>query len=1245
VGTQAKIKISLPYQADSIRWQINALPGNPANVVTTYLVAPFFDSTTTVNNVTLYWYSLPNFYTFNTPGTFPVTITAYSPNSDGCGTEQEYDFEVEVHPKPTADFNFTTDGCVTNPVQFTDNSNTGGRPVFSRHWDFGDASTATILNPTHTYAAAGAYTVKYSLITDIGCKTDTATEVVTLNDPPLASFTTAGPYCEGNTISFTNTSSAGATTWNWDFGDGGTSTLQNPTHVYANAGTFTVTLVVSANTCQSLPYTFNVTVHPKPQSDFSFPNTICLPSGAAQFTDLSTVGAGNTITGWLWNFGDGSPTSNVQNPLHTYTGTGPYNASLTVTTNNGCTDQQQISVNTIYAEPQAAFNSLPSVCIGSLIGFSDMSTAPGSTVTGWNWDFGDGNTSSQQNPSHTYTAAGTYNVTLNVTSAVGCPTVNNSITHPVTVNPLPTASIAGNTTVCMNAPSPNITFTGAVGTPPFRFTYNINGGPNQLVTTTSGNSVTVPVPTTTAGTFTYNLLNVQEVSGSQCSQAQTGSVTVTVKALPTAAISGSTAVCLNGTAPVITFTGAAGVAPYTFTYNINGGAPQTVTTTSGNTVTITAPTGTAGTFQYNLVSVQEGSANLCAQPQTGTATVTVNPLPTASISGSTEVCVNAPSPSITFTGAAGTAPFRFTYTINGGANQTITTTSGNSVTLAVPTTAAGTFTYNLVSVQEVSGTQCQQAQTGSVTVTVNPLPTGDFTFSAPSCAEGAISFTDASVPNAGTLSNWQWDFGDPGSGANNTSTQQNPTHVFATAGTYNVKLTVSTTKGCVGTEIIKPVVIYARPQAAFSVPLVCRLDPAPFTDNSTVTGGSITAWQWNFGDPASGVNNTSAQQNPSHLYTAGGTFTAELIVTTNQGCKDTVQQTVNINGSAIIADFTVQNTGPVCSNREVTIQDDASVDFGTIQMVEVFWDYLNDPTIKTVDNTPVSGEIYTHAYPEFGAPLSKTVQIRYVVHTGGSCVGSSSQTITLLATPTLQFGTVPEICSNAADFQVTQAQLLNALPGSGVFSGTGISSTGLFSPAAAGAGQHIIRYTYTATYGCENYIEQTIGVNPTPGINAGPDKVVLEGGQVQLTPALSASAPVTYLWTPATGLDDPTAAMPYASPVADITYTVTVTTDKGCTASDQVFVKLLKAPAIPNIFSPNGDGVHDRWVIQYLETYPGCTVDVYNRYGSLVYHSVGYTTPWDGTVNGKPVPVGTYYYIVNPKNGRSQMSGYVDIIR
>src|SRR5206468_2265065 len=134
----------------------------------------------------------------------------------------------------------------------------------------------------------------------------------------------------------------------------------------------------------------------------------------------------------------------------------------------------------------------------------------------------------------------------------------------ITVNPLPTATISGTTAVCKNASSPNITFTGVIGTAPFTFTYKINGGSNLTVTTSSGNSVTVAAPTTTVGSFAYSLVSVQDASSTSCSQAQSGTATVTVNPLPTATISGTTAVCQNATSPNITFTGAAGTAPYTF---------------------------------------------------------------------------------------------------------------------------------------------------------------------------------------------------------------------------------------------------------------------------------------------------------------------------------------------------------------------------------------------------------------------------------------------------------------------------------------------------------------------------------------------------------------------------------------------------------------------------------------------------------------------------------------------------------
>jgi gliding motility-associated-like protein len=1254
LGNPSTFKISLPYRADSMYWDFHGFQ-TPNVMVENYPNQIPFDSTTFSNGKQLWWYSLPGIYTYNTIGTFPVTVTTYSPNSDGCGSEQEIDFDIEVYPKPIADFNFTTDGCLSNPVLFTENSTTGGRPIYKRYWNFGDASTSVLTNPSHTYALSGSYNVKHAYINDIGCITDTASHIVTLNNPPVARFSVAAPTCVNSDITFTDQSSASAggtlSQWTWDFGDGSPVVIRNSStneiHRYGAPGTYTATLrVVTASGCQSLLFSFPVTIHPNPVSNFTLP-TACLPVGAAQFNDLSTItGTGNNITGWTWNFGDAG-TSTVQNPLHNYTTAGPFNVSLKVTTNNGCTDTRTQQLTTVYAEPVAAFNSLPEVCIGSLIGFSDASTAPGTVVNGWTWDFGDGSPlSNLQNPTHTYATAGSYTVTLRVSTLAGCQTVNNVATRTVLVKPLPTATISGTSTVCLNAPSPFITFTGASGSAPFHFSFSVNGGPTQVAVANSGNTITVPAPTNTTGTFTYTLQSVQETATTGCAQSQTGTAVITVKPLPTATIAGSVNLCRNAPSPSITFTAANGTAPYKFEYNINGGPVQTATAPSGNSVSIPVPTGTAGTFTYNLVSIQEGSANLCSQAQTGSAVVVINELPTATIAGNTEVCLNAPSPNVTFTGAAGVAPYTFTYTINGGASQTINST-GSTVSIPVPTGTAGTFVYSLVDVKDASSTTCNQAQSGTATVTVNPLPTGNFNFTIPSCETRNITFTDASVANAGTLNNWQWNFGDAGSG-NNTSALQSPAHTYATTGTYLVSLIATSDKGCVSPLFSRNVTINARPQAGFISPEVCMTDPnAPFIDTSKVAGGSIVGWEWNFGDPNAnaGNPNVSFLQNPTHRFSVVGPYTTRLIATSNNGCKDTIQQTFTVNGSIPVAGFTVQNANALCSNTAVSLKDASTVDFGSLVKIEIYWDYLNNPADKTTDDNPVAGNTYTHTYPEFGTPFTKTYQVRYVAYSGINCVNTSTKTITVLATPTLQFTPIPFACSSQPAFQITQAQLLNGLPGTGVFSGNGgVSSTGQFNPAVGG-GSYTIRYTFTGTNGCSNYKEQVLDIYNTPAVNAGPDKFVLEGGQVTLTPALNANVPVTYQWTPPTALDNATTSFPVASPTSDITYTLTVTSPQGCKASDAVFVKVLKAPTIPNIFSPNGDGVHDRWMIPYLESYPGCTIDVVNRYGQPVFHSVGYTTPWDGKINGKDAPVGTYYYVIDPKNGRSKMAGYVDIIR
>ncbi len=154
----------------------------------------------------------------------------------------------------------------------------------------------------------------------------------------------------------------------------------------------------------------------------------------------------------------------------------------------------------------------------------------------------------------------------------------------------------------------------------------------------------------------------------------------------------------------------------------------------------------------------------------------------------------------------------------------------------------------------------------------------------------------------------------------------------------------------------------------------------------------------------------------------------------------------------------------------------------------------------------------------------------------------------------------------------------------------------------------------------------------------------MEDAVITLQPVVSGNA-IKYLWTPNQYLNNDTILNPVVSGVQDITYTLNVTGTGGCIFSDMVFVKVLKFPVIPNTFTPNGDGINETWVIQNLGDYPNVRVQVFNRYGQLVFESKGYTKPWNGTMNGNSLPFGTYYYVIEPGNDRKPVTGYVTLIK
>jgi len=960
-NTPFSFLITLPYKASSLTWDFGNNPGlfPNQNVINSN---PIADSAFIRDGRIFYVYKLSGLYKFSSVATFPIKIFANNQTSDGCNGVQEIDYDVQVTKPPVADFTFSHTGCVTDAAIFTDASNANSRVLVGRMWDFGDGTRDTLSQPRKAFSAAGTYSVKLTSINDIGCSHDTIKPFV-IAPQAVAKFGLSATTCVDSTITFTDSStiaSGSIVKWYWDFGDGTTIANTSKTSVvktYSAEGTYTVSLQVENNSgCKSVTFQQPVTVHPKPIVNFNMPG-VCLPSGVAQFTNLSSVAnnPGNSLT-YSWNFGDGT-TSAQTNPSHNYATAGPFNVNLKATTLYGCSGDTTIVFNNIFAQPHAAFNNNPNeVCKAATIHFADSSIADNSSVTSWFWNFGDGTTSNIQNPDKVYATTGSYIVSLYVKSAAGC-----------------------------------------------------------------------------------------------------------------------------------------------------------------------------------------------------------------------------------------------------------------------------------------------TSNTATKTVTVNKAPAAAFTLSTLNCEKQPVTIKQQSTANSGTINNWYWNFGDGTDVAYQNGSDFSKT--YNSPGNYAIKLIVQTDKGCKSDTAIQTVVVGSLPVANFIVPAVCLNDPfAAFTDSSYISsgvGGSLS-YLWNFGDPnASAVNpNSSTDKNPQHKYSAAGVYNVSLTVTSSSGCSATVTKQITVSSGSPKTDFTLLNNGALCGNTKIEIQNTSSVEFGRVTKIELLWDAQNAPsTVETYDEPPIRS-IYSHTYPSL--QTAKTYAIKMRAFSGATCVSEKMLPITINGSPKVTFAPVHDLCANDSARTITQASETTGIAGSFTFSGNDITPAGVFNPAAAGT--YNIKYVYTSTEGCKDSASQTINVVANPTVQLNPQLYVLEGGSVELVPVITGDV-TRYSWTPATYLDNASIRNPRSIPKADVLYNLTVSTTNGCKGSGSVSITLLKTLAVPNAFSPNGDGINDVWTIKSLESFSNCSVQVYNRYGKTVFNTTGYNKPWDGTYNGSALPVGVYYYIIDMKNGTKPYSGSVTILK
>lgn len=347
------------------------------------------------------------FHTYAAEGSYTVCLTIVT--SDSCASTSCHTIFLGGGGGCSVSFDYEVDGST---FYFT--SLPSGGDVSSYYWDFGDGSNSTEANPVHLYDSAGYFFVcLYVTYTDSCSATHCDMLDVTVGGDCNANF---DYLYGGTTVTFNDLSSGDVTTWYWDLGDGSTSTDADPVHTYASAGIYNVCLTIHTSDGCSSVFCDDVDLGAGGSGDCLAGFTYDASMTGVQFTDASD-GGGSFIDSYTWDFGDGSTGSGF-NPMHIYADTGLYTVCLTITTLSGCSDSVCGLLH--LSNPDTTCNaSFTFMQDGNSVYFTDTSDSGNAAIVQYFWDFGDGATSSDENPEHIYSASD-FTACLSILTASGC---------------------------------------------------------------------------------------------------------------------------------------------------------------------------------------------------------------------------------------------------------------------------------------------------------------------------------------------------------------------------------------------------------------------------------------------------------------------------------------------------------------------------------------------------------------------------------------------------------------------------------------------------------------------------------------------------------------------------------------------------------------------------------------------------------------------------------------------------------
>ncbi|HOJ96968.1 MAG TPA: PKD domain-containing protein, partial [Methanospirillum sp.] len=832
-------------------------------------------------------------HVYEIPGEYTITLTRSSPGYPEEFTKSAV-IRVQAPPEPpVAQFTISsTEGTAPFAIACTDQSE---GDITERIWDFGDGKVIRGKNPTHTYVLPGQYSITLTVRGPGGKDELRKNSVITVLPSPekLTALFSADPV-RGNaplSVIFHDSSTGIISAWDWDFGDGTVSHEQNPTHVYSQPGTYSVKLVVTGPDGSSEKFDENLIVVDTPVEPVRAAFSVYPISGDAPLTISCTDKTMGDADTWNWSFGDGG-FSSEKNPNHTYNQPGIYTVSLEACGPGGkdsVVKNDLISVLGSGISPELIITAEPAHGTAPLTVTFEKTNVPHAVST--LWDFGEGNTSNEENPVHTYVIPGVYNVSLTVQDSFGqTRTVTKNefinVTQPI---PPPVAKFISNSThgyvPC------TIRFTDQSQGEITQWNWSFGDG-------NEAHSQDIIHIYNTTGSF-YVSLKVSGPGGEDTNVAPQPVIVEEIIPTPAPVIVNESPVP-TGQPQLEEIIENRNISPPT---TINNTAPTLVTPE----ITQKKPVLTESVANISLQGTEPDYEGPVKEPSPVRSDTISRISPELAHQEMADTQIHAKPrtiPEIFVTNKSGPAPlmvqFSSTWSEENGTylwNFGDGTTSNESKVIHT-FEKPGNYTIHLTRVYDGN---TQEIINNNLICVTEPesIPFASFT-ADPVTGPVPLHVIFQSESN-GTISEWSWDFGDSSTGIGETVT-----HTYTKPGTYSVSLMVRGPDGTsverredlitVGTSLTPPQARFRTDKRTGYAPLTVQ-----FTDQSL---GKVTDWTWDFGDGSS-----ATEKNPVHVFNETGVFSVSLTVSGPNGINQVSRKgyiVVTKPPEPLIAGFTLK---------------------------------------------------------------------------------------------------------------------------------------------------------------------------------------------------------------------------------------------------------------------------------------------------------------------------------------------------